>query len=274
MMVGGVALLVLGTGVLVTPAWRSGRWARHMPSWVLAELVPFYPPITTGFSERVSPPGYELTMRLMDSAGQSIREGRPARPMSHAETAGVIRRMGEGNWFAPAGSDRWAPTGDWLTGQVFRFYGNFSDPVLRYPDGSEADEALREAFALINSITPRWKPFVLNEFAEGEPVRIESNLSKARWNLSRLNLGEHASWRIRGTDIAGDTGFRAFFTVEPVGVSGDEIVMDLVLRAYATPHWERSADEEPLHEEAFVLRWKVVEPDSTVIEQGESEEGG
>ncbi len=243
-----------------------------MPSWVLAELVPFYPPITTGFSERVSPPGYELTMRLIDSAGESIREGRPPRPMSHAEIAGVIRRMGDGNWYAPAGSDRWAPTGDWLTGQILRFYQGFSEQEVRYPDGSNADEALKQAFARVNSIKPRWKPFVLKQFMEGEPVRIESNLMEMRWNPDWFFWREHASWQIRGTEVTGNTVFRKDFLLLPVGVAGDDIVLDVILRVYDVSDVVRLEVTEPLHEEVFVLRWKVVAP-SDVVSQDDDGEG-
>jgi hypothetical protein len=85
-------------------------------------------------------------------------------------------------------------------------------------------------------------------------VTIEDGAAHPRW-LSYYN-GPYpdAAWSVRGADLSG-TGMR----LPAVGVPGDEVVVDLTLKWYRLHPRERSPGTEPLREESFVVRWRVVE---------------
>lgn len=256
----GVAMIVSGVVVGFTPAYRDGRLLNRVPSWALAEMVPLYPSLSAAGIPARNHPGYELIERLIatmhpDHAGLTYK-----RTMSNAEIASMVRRMAEGNVFAPPGSKRWVETtGDWWTGQTFRFRPGGSRGALRYPDGSEADAALKEAFAKLEAVMPRWYPRTREAWPQGATVRIESGFVTPRWTNFVDGPSEEAVWTVRGTDRAGQSGFLHHFTMPGVGRAGDEIVLDLTLKLHPKHQWKREDGDAVLREEHFVLRWKVVE---------------
>ncbi len=252
----GVVLSVAGVVVGLTPAYRGGRLMAMAPSWALAEMVPLFPSVRKVVFPAKHHPGYELIQRLIASERSG---GGPlpwtARPMSHAEIAGVVRRMAEGNWYAPAGSRRWAETtGEWFPGQLFRFRKEGPQGAMTYPDGTPADAALTEAFAKLDTVMPKFYPRARAAYPEGMGVTIDTGEVSPRW-LSYYN-GPYpdVAWSVRGTDLSG-TGL----TIPAVGGVGDTVVVDLTLRWFRHHPREPAPDAAPLLEQREVVRWGVVE---------------
>jgi hypothetical protein len=264
-----VVIGVAGVVVGLTPAYRGGRLLNRVPAWALAEMVPLFPPEQLLAPGPKVHPGYELRLRfaaINAPAGVQFQGG-PRRELTNPEIAAVIRRMAEGNWYAPAGSERWVDTtGQWLMGQVFQFrQGGMG--ALQYPDGSPADEALVEAFAMLEGVMPRWRPRTRAAWPAGAPVRVRSGFETPRWVGPGFRPSEDATWSARGTEQKGTMrGFLEHFDLPALGAAGDEVVLELKLRLFRTNVWERPEGEEPLREEDFVLRWKVAADAGDVVE--------
>lgn len=261
--VAGVVLSVAGVVAGLTPAYRAGRLMAKVPSWALAEMVPMFPSVRKITFPAKHHPGYELIQRLIASEGGG---GGPlpwtARPMSHAEIAGVVRRMAEGNWYAPAGSRRWAETtGEWIPGQLFRFRKDGPDGALTYPDGTPADAALTDAFAELDTVMPRFSPRARAAYPGGMRVTIDLGEVSPRWLSYYNGPYPYVAWSVRGTDLSG-TGL----TIPAVGGVGDTVVVDLTLRWFRHHPRERAADAAPLLEQKEVVRWGVVEQLAEAVE--------
>lgn len=258
-----VALVAGVVGVVVgfTPAYRDGRLLHRAPSWMLAEMVPLVPSWTKSWPPSPSHPGYELVGRMVATThrNSNVTGLSSSRPMTNGEIASMVRRMADGNLIVAPGSRRWVETtGEWLTGQVFRFRPDGPRGKLQYPDGSAADAALEEAFDRLERVMPRWYPRTRRVWVEGLPIRIESGFVSPRWTNFLDGPSEEAVWSVRGTDLTGQSdGFRYHFDMTGVGKAGDEVVLDLTLRLHPRHRWDREAGDPVLREERFVLRWKV-----------------
>lgn len=270
--VAGVVLSVAGVVVGLTPAYRAGRLMTMVPSWALAEMVPLFPSVQTVRMPANNHPGYELINRLIASEGQTGWVGgtrRARRPMPHGEIAGLVRRMAEGNWYAPAGSRRWAETtGAWFQGQTFRFRKQGPQGALSYPDGTPPDAALTEAFAKLDGVMPWWYPRTRAAWPSGMPVTIEDGAASPRWLSYYDGPYPDAAWSVRGSDVSG-TGL----TIPPVGKPGDEVIVDLTLRWFRSHPRSRARAEEtaPLREQDFVVRWRVAGRAEDVVELVDNE---
>jgi hypothetical protein len=226
---------------------------------------------TAGFAAG-NHPGVELIQRLTESepSGGVARPGGPRRSIGHAEIVGVLRRMADGNAVAPAGSERWmGTTGDWLTGQMFRFQQRAGARGWQYPDGTPADAALTDAMERLYAVYPLWKVRTRDAWTAGDRVKIESGFDRPLWHQPMSEANEDAVWSVRGTELAGQArGFISHFTLPPLGEAGDEIVLDLTLRLYKTEVWDRSADEAAVRQENFVLRWTVTDRPAVEVVDG------
>ncbi len=252
-------------------AYRTGRLVQMMPTWVLVEAMPLFPPPFEVGRVNRNDPAMELVHRLAARAEGGSAAGPGPRAMSNAEIAAMVRRMAEGNWYAPAGSPRWAETtGRWLGAQWFRFQGPDGP---RYQDGSPADAALLEAVALLDAVMPEWQPRTRPAWPAGVPVRINSGLARPVWRPVREDINEDAAWSVRGAGKRGnERGFLSHFELPPLGSPGDEVVLDLRLGLHTVEYWKRSEDEAPVREQDFVLRWRVVERVEDVAEMVDSAE--
>lgn len=267
----GVVLSVAGVVVGLTPAYRAGRLMAMAPSWALAEMVPLFPSHTKMLPVRPpgsnsNHPGWELIRRMAatEPVHPTARSMVGPREMTNTEIAGVVRRMAEGNWYAPAGSRRWAETtGEWFPGQLFRFRKEGPQGALTYPDGTPADAALTEAFAKLDGVMPWWYPRTRAAWPSGVPVTIEDGAASPRWLSYYDGPYPDATWSVRGSDVSG-TGL----TIPPVGEPGDEVIVDLTLRWFRSHPRSRARAEEtaPLREQDFVVRWRVAGRAEDVVE--------
>lgn len=260
---GLVVLLGLPAFVLAP----MGVYYQRMPSWLLAELVTVH---GTDATKLETNPGGVLINRLLATMHPNHGGLDLKRPMSNEEALAVIRRMAEGNFYAPAGSQRWVETsGEWISGQVFRFRAPGGG--WQYPDGTPADDALNAAFEKLSQVLPPWNPSTRAIWPEGAMVTIYSGFEHPRWPVEG-DLNERAILRIEGhEDIVAD-GFRSYFHIDPIGEVGDQIEAELELSVFRQDRWNRGPDAEPAKTEHFTIGWMVASGLDQVLQTTDSEQ--
>lgn len=260
----GVVVL-LGLPVFVfTP---MGVYYQRLPSWLLAELITVH---GTDGTKLDSNPGGVLINRLLATTHPNHGGLNLKRAMSNEEALAVIRRIAEGNFYAPAGSERWIETsGDWIGGQAFRFKAPGGG--WQYPDGTPADEALNEVFEKLSQILPPWNPSIRGVWPEGERVTIYSGFERPRWPVEG-DLNERAILRIEGREDIVVDGFRSYFSIEPIGEPGDRIEAELELSLFRENRWNRAPDAEPAKTERFTIGWTVASGVDKVLKTTDSDQ--
>ena len=256
-------LIIMGLPLLVFAP--MGVYYQRMPSWLLAELVTVH---GTDATRLETNPGGVLINRLLatmhpDHGGLDLK-----RAMSNEESLSVIRRIAEGNFYAPAGSERWIETsGAWIGGQAFRFKAPGGG--WQYPDGTPADDALNQAFEKLSKILPPWNPSTRGIWPEGERVTIYSGFTRPTWPVEG-ELSERAVLRIDGHEDIVVDGFRSYFHIGPIGEAGDRIDAELELSLFRANKWNRAPDAEPAKTEKFTISWTVASTVEQVLETTDS----
>lgn len=256
-------LLLMGLPALVLAP--MGVYYQRMPSWLLAELVPVH---GTDTMKMGSNPGGVLIARLVATMHPNHGGLEYRRTMTNEEVLSVLRRISEGNIYAPAGSPRWVETnGQWLGGQMFRFKSPAGG--WQYPDGTPADEALNQVFENLSQVLPPWNPSTRSIWPAGAEVRIQSGFQRPMWNMD-ANLSERAIVRIEGHEDIVVEGFINSFQIEPIGEAGDQVEAALELSLFNSPTRNRGADEQPIKTERFTLRWSVAQGIEQVLDTTDS----
>ncbi len=246
--VGVVALVALPAFMFVP----LGSYYQRMPSWMLAELVPVHGTDTTKLDAN---PGGVLIDRLIATMHPDHGGLKTGRTMTNEEVLSVLRRMTEGNFYAPPGSPRWIQTsGDWIGGQAFRFKAPGGG--WQYPDGTPADEALNEVFEKLSHTLPPWNPSTRSVWPAGARVTIYSGFERPRWPVEG-DLNEQAILRIEGHEDIVVYGFRSHFDIEPIGEAGDRIEAELELSVFRERVRNRTPESEPAKTERFTISWTV-----------------
>lgn len=242
-----------------------GVYYQRMPSWLLAELVTVH---GTDATKLDSNPGGVLIERLIATmhpkhAGLSLKHA-----MTNEEAVAVVRRIAEGNIYAPAGSPRWIETsGAWIGGQAFRFRAPGGG--WQYPDGTPGDDALNEAFEKLSQILPPWNPSTRAVWPVGSRVTIYSGFKRPRWPVER-NLNERAILRIEGHDEIVVDGFISYFGIDPIGEPGDRIEAELELSLFRANKWNRGPEAEAGKTEHFTISWTVASGIDKVLDTTDS----
>jgi hypothetical protein len=248
--IGVGVLLLLGLPTLVFAP--MGVYYQRMPSWLLAELVPVHGTDTTKLDAN---PGGVLIDRLIATMHPDHGGLKTGRTMTNEEVLSVLRRMTEGNFYAPPGSPRWIQTsGDWIGGQAFRFKAPGGG--WQYPDGTPADEALNQVFEKLSQVLPPWNPSTRAIWPAGTRVTIYSGFERPRWPVEG-ELNERAVLRIDGHEDIVIDGFRSYFHIDPIGEAGDRIDAELELSLFRANKWNRASDAEPAKTEKFIISWTV-----------------
>ncbi|MBO6738615.1 MAG: hypothetical protein JJ916_02025 [Phycisphaerales bacterium] len=243
-------LLLLGLPALVFAP--MGVYYQRMPSWLLAELVPVH---GTDMMKIDSNPGGVLIARLVATMHPNHDGLEYRRTLTNEEVLSVLRRISEGNIYAPAGSPRWVETnGEWLGGQIFRFKSPTGG--WQYPDGTPADEALNQVFEDLSQVLPPWNPSTRGLWPEGERVTVYSGFVRPNWPVEG-NLDERAVLRIKGRDDIVVDGFISYFQIDPIGEAGDRIEAELELSVFREYLGNRDPDAEPAKTERFTIGWSV-----------------
>lgn len=256
-------LLLLGLPALVFAP--MGVYYQRMPSWLLAELVPVH---GTDMMKMDSNPGGVLIARLVATMHPNHGGLEYRRTMTNEEVLSVLRRISEGNIYAPAGSPRWVETnGEWLGGQIFRFKSPTGG--WQYPDGTPADEALNQVFEDLSQVLPPWNPSTRGLWPEGERVTVYSGFVHPNWPVEG-NLDERAVLRIKGRDDIVVDGFISYFQIDPIGEAGDRIEAELELSVFREYLGNRDPDAEPAKTERFTIGWSVASGVEQVLDTTDS----
>ncbi|MFG0246807.1 MAG: hypothetical protein ACF8MF_12240 [Phycisphaerales bacterium JB052] len=260
----GVLLLV---GLPVFVLAPMGGYYQRMPSWLLAELVSVH---GTDGTKLDSNPGGVLIARLVATMHPDLKERPYTRTMTNEEIVSVLRRVAEGNIFAPPGSPRWIENnGNWIGGQAFRF--NAPGGGWQYPDGTPADEALNQVFAKLSQVLPPWNPSTRAIWPAGSRVTIYSGFERPRWPVEG-ELNERAILRIEGHEDIVVDGFIKNFSIEPIGEPGDRIEAELELSLFREPVWNRTPETEPAKTERFTIGWTVAAGVDQVLKTTDSDQ--
>ena len=260
----GVVLL-LGLPALVFAP--MGVYYQRMPSWLLAELVPVH---GTDPMKMDSNPGGVLIARLVATMHPNHGGLEYRRTMTNEEVLSVLRRISDGNIYAPAGSPRWVETnGEWLGGQIFRFKSPTGG--WQYPDGTPADEALNQVFEDLSQVLPPWNPSTRGLWPEGERVTVYSGFVRPKWPVEG-NLDERAVLRIKGRDDIVVDGFISYFQIDPIGEAGDRIEAELELSVFREYLGNRDPDAEPAKTERFTIGWSVASGVEQVLDSTDSDQ--
>lgn len=258
-------LVLLGLPALVLAP--MGTYYQRLPSWLLAELVTVHGTDTTKLETN---PGGVLINRLIatmhpDHGGLNLK-----RAMTNEEAVAVIRRIAEGNFYAPAGSPRWIETsGAWIGGQSFRFQAPGGG--WQYPDGTPADEELNQAFEKLSQILPPWDPNTRGIWPAGSKVKIHSGFKRPIWPVEG-DLNERAVLRIDGHEDIVVDGFKKSFSIESIGEPGDRIEAELELSLFRDRVWNRTPDSQPVKTERFSIGWTVANSIDDVLNVADSEQ--
>ncbi|MFG0313732.1 MAG: hypothetical protein ACF8LL_06065, partial [Phycisphaerales bacterium] len=260
----GVVMLVALPAFMFVPL---GSYYQRMPSWLLAELVPVHGTDTMKLDAN---PGGVLIDRLVSTMHPDHGGLKTGRTMTNEEILSVLRRVAEGNFFAPPGSPRWIQTsGNWIGGQAFRFKAPGGG--WQYPDGTPADEALNEVFEKLSQILPPWNPSTRPIWPAGARVTIYSGFERPRWPVEG-DLNERAILRIEGHEDIVIDGFRSYFHIDPIGEAGDRIEAELELSVFRANKWNRAPDAQPAKTERFTIRWSVASGVDQVLETTDSDQ--
>lgn len=260
----GVLLLAGLPAFVLAP---MGGYYQRMPSWLLAELVPVHGTDTTKLDAN---PGGVLIDRLIATMHPDHGGLKTGRTMTNEEVLSVLRRMTEGNFYAPPGSPRWIQTsGDWIGGQAFRFKAPGGG--WQYPDGTPADEALNEVFEKLSHTLPPWNPSTRSVWPAGARVTIYSGFERPRWPVEG-DLNEQAILRIEGHEDIVVDGFIKNFSIEPIGEPGDRIEAELELSLFRELVWNRKPETEPAKTERFMIGWTVAAGVDQVLKTTDSDQ--
>ena len=242
-----------------------GVYYQQMPSWLLAELVTVH---GTDATKLDSNPGGVLIERLIATMHPNHAGLSPKHAMTNEEAVAVVRRIAEGNIYAPAGSPRWIETsGAWIGGQAFRFRAPGGG--WQYPDGTPGDDALNEAFEKLSQILPPWNPSTRAVWSAGSRVTIYSGFKRPRWPVEG-NLNERAILRIEGHDEIVVDGFISYFDIDPIGEPGDRIEAELELSLFRANKWNRGSEAEAAKTEHFTISWTVASGIDKVLDTTDS----
>jgi len=260
----GLVLMLVSPVVGLTPAYQKGQLFARVPTWMLVEALPLFPTIQDDnqLFNKGNSPGVEILTRL--AVGNVV---------SHAEFVDMIQREVDGNIFARPGSKEWQDTtARWMRGQWRRFKDKSG--ALLYPDGSPADDALRNAFSQLNDILPQWYPYTRERWPIGTDAQIRSGLGDRHWywkNDDRLHQG--VEWSIRGTDLSGSNLHGGFFAISNEFPVGEEVVVDLTYRLYQAEGWSITPETSGpiIREEKFTLNWTTVAGIEDIFEMVDNE---
>ncbi len=259
--------LVVLLGLPVFVVAPMGVYYQRLPSWLLAELITVH---GTDATKLETNPGGVLINRMLATMHPNHGGLDLKRAMTNEEALAVIRRIAEGNFYAPPGSQRWIETsGEWISGQVFRFRAPGGG--WQYPDGTPADDALNLAFEKLTQILPPWNPSTRAIWPEGEEVTIYSGFERPRWPVEG-DLNERAILRIEGREDIVVDGFKSYFHIDPIGEAGDRIEVELELSVFRANRWSRGPDAEPAKTERFTIGWTVAQGVDQVLETTDSEQ--
>ncbi len=264
---------VVAVGLLVLlglPAFvfaPMGVYYQRMPSWLLAELVPVH---GTDAMKLDANPGGVLIDRLIATMYPDHAGLKTGRTMTNEEVLSVLRRMAEGNIYAPPGSPRWIKTsGAWIGGQAFRFEAPGGG--WQYPDGTPADDALNQVFEKLSQVLPPWNPSTRAIWPAGSRVTIYSGFERPRWPVEG-ELNERAILRIEGHEDIVVDGFIKNFFIEPIGEPGDRIEAELELSLFRERVWNRTPETVPAKTERFTIGWTVAAGVDQVLNTTDSDQ--
>lgn len=258
----GVAVMLVIPAAAFLPA---GSHYRYLPSWILADLITVH---GTDATKLDSNPGGVLINRLIATTHPNHAGLNLKRTMTNQEALAVIRRIAEGNIYAPAGSERWIKTsGAWIGGQWFRFKAPGGG--WQYPDGTPGDEALNQAFEKLSQILPPWNPSTREVWPAGARVTIYSGFERPVWPVEG-DLNEQAILRIEGHEDIVVDGFISSFSIEPIGEPGDRIEAELELSFFREHVWNRTPEAESAKTERFSIGWTVASGVDKVLQTTDS----
>ncbi len=271
----GLVLMLMALAVGLTRAYQQGRLLVHVPSWVLIEFFPYLPhPSPWAGVVNKNYPSIELAFRLGEYDG---------RVTSHEQIVDILNRAAEGNAFVTPGSRRWGrTTGQWFSGQIFRFRvkgsggQNLDETGWQYPDETPADEALIEAIDRMMRVLPVWDAHTRLAWPEGEVVTIWSGAGFRSWPV-KDQVTESASLVISGHQNEPEKVeikyFGGHFRLKARGQVGDTIRCEMELRFHRVRgDWYSNPLPEPERTQQVVLEWTIVEKITDAIEFVDNEQ--